>query len=418
MDGIIVKNLQEATLKNISSFKYVNFCRCCNNNLIAILNLNDQPLANSYHELHEELEKFPLTLNLCENCYHMQLNVVVKPSLMFKNYLYVSGTSETLKKYFDFFSKFVFERFLLTNNYSPKTILDIACNDGTQLNFFKSLGLYTCGIDPAENLYKFSSINHEVFCDYFPSDKINKTFDLIIAQNVFAHTDDIESFLKKCKLLLNENGILYIQTSQANMLLNNEFDTIYHEHLSFFNTNSMKIIVEKCELQLNNVFKFDIHGCSYIFEISHFYREGNSKYFIDTEKEKGFLNLTTYKNFAINSLKIVNNLKNTIEIFRNEGYIIIGYGAAAKGMTVLNFGNIVLDIILDDNSLKHNLYTPGTNILIQGVEYLLNYKDDVKILFVPLAWNFYSEIYSKIKIIRNNSNDKFLLYFPDLEIRN
>ncbi|MFZ9376833.1 MAG: methyltransferase domain-containing protein, partial [Candidatus Fonsibacter ubiquis] len=248
-------------------------------------------------------------------------------------------------------------------------------------------------------LYHISKKEHNIICDYFPSEKINdKKYDLVIAQNVFAHTDNVNDFLKKIVEILSDDGILYIQTSQSNMILNNEFDTIYHEHLSFFNSMSMKILIEKNGLKLNNVFKFDIESI------------------INNEKNNGLYDIKTYEKFAKNAQKIVLNLKNEIKKFKDNDYLIIGYGAAAKGMTVLNFGDIQMDYIIDDNPLKCNLYTPGTNILITDINILKNI--DKKILFIPLAWNFYNEIVNKIQIIRKNSNDIFLNYFPDISINN
>ena len=393
----------------------VEKCRCCGSDISTILDLNDQPLANSYHKIDEDLKKYPLKLNLCNNCYHLQLSVVVNSDLMFKNYLYVSGTTQTLKDYFDFFSRFTIERFKSYFNYKPRNVLDIACNDGTQLDFYKSKGIDTYGIDPAENLHYLSSENHNVICDYFPSDKIDNKFNLILAQNVFAHTHTIKEFLDKCNDILKDDGIIYIQTSQANMILNNEFDTTYHEHLSFFNSLSMKTIVESCNLKLNNVFKFDIHGTSYIFEISKVSRDTNIDSVIEIEKKNGLYNKETYIKFAKNASYITSSLKNTIDKYKEDGYIIIGYGAAAKGMTLINFGCISMDYIIDDNTLKHNLYTPGMNIPIKSTD-ILNSLELEKIIFVPLAWNFYDEIYKRIKKVRDNKNDIFIKYFPEIKI--
>lgn len=402
---------------NMNDYIKIEKCRCCDSRVECLLDLGNQPLANSYHKNDKILKKYPLQLNICFNCFHTQLSVVVNPDIMFKNYLYVSGTSQTLKTYFDFFAKFTVERFKYLNNKKPKNVLDIACNDGTQLNYFKNLGIITYGIDPAENLYHISKKEHNIICDYFPSEKINdKKYDLVIAQNVFAHTDNVNDFLKKIVEILSDDGILYIQTSQSNMILNNEFDTIYHEHLSFFNSMSMKILIEKNGLKLNNVFKFDIHGSSYIFEISKKTVDSNIESIINNEKNNGLYDIKTYEKFAKNAQKIVLNLKNEIKKFKDNDYLIIGYGAAAKGMTVLNFGDIQMDYIIDDNPLKCNLYTPGTNILITDINILKNI--DKKILFIPLAWNFYNEIVNKIQIIRKNSNDIFLNYFPDISINN
>lgn len=400
----------------MSDFIEIKNCRCCESEVELLLDLNDQPLANSYHDNTEILRQFPLELMICKKCFHLQLSVVVNPDLMFKNYLYVSGTANTLKEYFDFFARFTVERFKNYFNKSPLSILDIACNDGTQLNYYKKMGLQTFGVDPAENLYDDSSINHSVICDYFPSNKITKKFSLITAQNVFAHTHDILNFIKSCSDILDENGIIYIQTSQANMVLKNEFDTTYHEHVSFFNTLSMKTIVERAGLKLNNVFKFDIHGTSYIFEISKSEYDTNLNSVIEIEKKLGMYDISTYTKFAENAKNISNQLREKINSYRSDGYKIIGYGAAAKGMTLINFADIKLDLIIDDNELKHNLFTPGKNIPIKSISVLKDLKEDDKIVFLPLAWNFFREIQFRISQVRENRNDIFIKYFPEITI--
>lgn len=397
----------------MSNFIEIKDCRCCGSIVKTLLDLNEQPLANSYHDSNDELERFPLKLNLCYNCYHLQLSVVVNSDLMFKNYLYVSGTTYSLREYFKFFAKFTIDRFEEKFNYKPKNVLDIACNDGTQLDYYKNNSIETYGIDPAENLLELSSKNHNVVCDYFPSEKLNGKFNLITAQNVFAHTHHVVEFLEKCKLLLENDGIIYIQTSQSNMILNNEFDTIYHEHLSFFNSKSMKILVERCGLELNNIYKFDVHGTSYVFEISKSKNDGNVNSIIKSEFNSGLYDTKTYEVFTNNAKTITTDLKQTIDNYKEKGYFIIGYGAAAKGMTLLNFGKINMDYIIDDNDLKKNLYTPGMNIPIKDINII---KDFDKVVFVPLAWNFYNEIYNRIKNVRDNKNDLFIKYFPKISI--
>ncbi len=176
----------------------LNECRVCSSKkLVEVLDLNNQPLANSYHDNGGEQEEYPLKINVCSKCFHVQLNVVVNPDLMFRDYLYVSGTSKTLHSYFEDFAK-------LCEEYSRgrKTVLDIACNDGTQLDKFLPLGWKTHGVDPAKNLHALSSKKHNVVCDYWSesvAEQFFVTFDAIIAQNVFAHTNSVHSFLEACQ---------------------------------------------------------------------------------------------------------------------------------------------------------------------------------------------------------------------------
>ena len=407
--------MSENTNKNYVEIK--ECLACTSKNLRNVLDLGIQPLANDYHK-GEDLPRYPLNINLCQECFHLQLGCSVNPDLMFKNYLYVSGTTETLRKYFDNFA-------IETLNYSKNanTILDIACNDGTQLDSYKKLGLSTFGIDPAENLHENSIKNgHEVICDYFNSNTVSKfkggKFDILTAQNVFAHTRFTEDFLISCKEVMHDNSFLFIQTSQSNMIINNEFDTIYHEHISFFNSNSMKVLVERCGLFLHNIFKTDVHGTSYVFVVTKKDIgkcegvEGNIK----LEKKNKIYNILTYPKYSLKCYKATFNLKNKLLKLKKSGYVLVGYGAAAKGNTLLNFGDIQLDFIVDDNPLKQGLFTPGMNIPITPPDSLSGIDPGSKVAFVPLAWNFYPEIKKRIKSVRTSKKDIFVRYFPNLII--
>jgi 2-polyprenyl-3-methyl-5-hydroxy-6-metoxy-1,4-benzoquinol methylase len=398
--------------------KQLNECLCCGRErLKLVLDLNEQPLANSFKKTAEEAEPyFPLRLNICEDCTHLQLSHAVNPDLLFKNYLYVSGTSQTLRDYFDWFAKRTLEYFEIP----PQTVLDIACNDGSQLNSFKTVGLKTYGIDPAENLHVLSNANHEVVCDYFKEKYVYhykmKQLDIITAQNVFAHNDYPLDFLLQCKEIMHDKSRLFIQTSQADMIENNEFDTIYHEHLSFFNSSSMMALAERAGLHIIDIQKTPIHGNSYMFVFSK--NPGarlSVQHQLDLERDEGLQDMNTYLVYAEKCHQVIKDLNDVISDYRSQGYVIVGYGAAAKGMTLLNFGQTTLDYIIDDNTLKQGLYTPGMNIPIVSIDILEELREK-QIAFVPLAWNFFKEIKGKIKTNRDVASDVYIKYFPIIKI--
>ena len=396
----------------MSDYKLLDRCLCCDSkNIDMLLNLNEQPLANSYHEEDEVLKSYPLAVNLCNECYHIQLTHAVNPDLLFKDYLYVSGTTQTLKDNMKWFVEYVQKD---TSYTKGNSVLDIACNDGTQLDYFREAGFDTYGIDPAENLYELSSKNHSVVCDYFNSDTIgNKVFDVIVAQNVFAHNSNPKDFLDSCEKIMHDESVLYIQTSQAEMVMNNQFDTIYHEHVSFFNVNSMNQLVKRTNLNLVDVTKTPVHGTSYLFKITkNKISELGLLNHLEEEKAQGLYDEKTYELYKKNVINIVYNFRDFIDKFKIAGYSLVGYGAAAKGMTFLNLADVKLDCIIDDNELKQHLYTPGTNIVIKPNGFLKQYKENDKLLFIPLAWNFYDEIRKRILKTRDNKNDVFLKYFP------
>lgn len=398
------------------NFILLNKCLCCSSpTLVPILNLGKQPLANSYHTKDEILTSYPLGVNLCPQCFHVQQFGAVNPDLMFKNYAYVSGTSKTLLKYFSWFAKKV------TSEYFPTLqagkILDIACNDGSQLASFKTEGWNIFGVDPAENLLKDAQkTGATVYCSYWDAgtaSKFNTKFDCLIAQNVFAHTASPLEFLQTCKSVMHNGSKLFIQTSQSDMFSRGEFDTIYHEHISFFSAQSLKKLAERADLVVQDVFITPIHGNSYVFVLG---LEGDSALvdaFIEKEQNDKRYEVATYSDFAKKALDCVQNLKSKLETYR-DSYKIVGYGAAAKGNTLLNFGNITLDYIVDDNPLKQNLYTPGMNIPIFSKEQLLKEKEPI--VLVPLAWNFYDEIRKNVKSLRPGIADIFITYFPELSV--
>lgn len=400
----------------MGNYTHLDICLCCDSkNLGILLDLNKQPLANSYHKEGELLDSYPLGVNICRDCYHIQLTHVVNPDLLFKDYLYVSGTTKTLHDNMKWFVDYVLET---THFGEGSTVLDIACNDGTQLNYFKDKGFKTYGVDPAENLYELSSKNHEVVCDYFRDGWSSfGLIDVIVAQNVFAHNSNPKEFLDECEAIMHDDSVLYIQTSQAEMILNNQFDTIYHEHVSFFNINSFVKLTERTKLNLIDVIKTPVHGISYLFKLSLNKSTGKQRVnnALEVERQRGLYSKKTYDVYKENVINIVYNFRDIITNFKKDGYTLVGYGAAAKGMTFLNFADVKLDYIIDDNELKQNLYTPGTDVLIKPNSFLKQFAEEDKLLFIPLAWNFYEEIKERILNTRDNKNDVFLKYFPKVK---
>ena len=402
----------------IEHAKELTECLCCGSKHLELtLDLGIQPMANSFIETEDESElTFPLVLNRCGECSHLQLSHAVDPDLLFRNYLYVSGTSQTLKDYFDWFANYSFEFFA----EKPKSVLDIACNDGTQLDSFKKHGLTTYGVDPATNLHPISSANHEVILDYFTQEHVEglkaKNIDIINAQNVFAHNSYPLDFLKQCKEIMHDTSVLFIQTSQADMVKNNEFDTIYHEHLSFFCANSMNELAKRAGLNLIDITKTPIHGNSYVFVFSkHPSTDGKVAAVLAEERAAGLQDPQTYVEYARKAQQVVQDLKDTIVAYRADGFVIAGYGAAAKGMTLLNFGNITLDFIIDDNPLKQGRFSPGMHIPVVSID-MLDECSDLNVAFIPLAWNFFDEIKRKIKTKRDNPEDVFVRYFPTIKV--
>ena len=400
-----MQNAIETTEQN--SYTTLNKCVACGgSNLEQFLDLAEQPLANNYHDGTGGGESFKLGLNLCTDCYHTQLPVSVDPKAMFDHYIYVTGTSQTLRDYCDWFAQFVVDR----ENLEQGNILDIACNDGTQLDSFRKLGWKTFGVDPAKNLFDIAlEKGHMVRNAYWPISY--PQMDVITAQNVCAHTPNPLDFLEGVKKSLTINGTAYIQTSQSQMYQRNEFDTTYHEHISFFSANSMQTLAKRAGLVLTDIEITPIHGDSYVFVLKHQGAEVKSSVSETIRKEvkEGRHNPMFYIKFGVNARSIVRKLKDLVEKCQKAGTPVVGYGAAAKGMTVLNANDIQLDWIVDDNELKQGLLTPGTNIPIKDRSSL---DIDEHVVVIPLAWNFFAEIKSNVEEIRQDKSTQYVQYFP------
>jgi SAM-dependent methyltransferase len=391
---------------------------CGSDRLVLTLDLNDQPLANTYPPTADDNEPhYPLAVNRCTDCCHLQLTHIVDPELIYKDYAYVSGTSQTYLDYMSWFAKWCREYSDLWRGH----VLDIGCNDGSQLDAFDKLGYNTYGVDPAENLYETSSAKgHKVVCGFWNKKTIKQLkhdrFDIVVCQNAFAHNPDPVKFLELLDEVTRDRSHVFIQTSQADMVANGEFDTIYHEHISFYNINSFNAMVKRTAFYLTDVIKTPIHGTSYVFVLTK--NKKRPKHIANlVDMEKKLLEPKTYVEWENRANTIAKEFANIINEYRAKRYKIVGYGAAAKGNTLLNFAEVDLDIIVDDNPLKQNRVSPGRDIPIVSMDYVtMNYSRSDRILFVPLAWNFFKEIKNKIKQVRDVDTDVFLRYFPEVEV--
>ena len=392
-----------------------NCIACGSEDLVKVLDLNEQPLANSYKKSVDEPEPyFPLAINRCEHCFHVQLTHRVNPDLMFKDYAYVSGTAKTQLDYFDWFAEFAKEKF----GTMPSTVLDIGCNDGSQLNAFQDRGAETYGVDPAENLFATSSQRHKVVCGYFTGKEWPGKFDVITCQNAFAHNFNQLELLQNISRNMHNESLLFATTSQCDMILNGEFDTIYHEHLSFYNTKSIDALCKRAGLNLIDVVKSPVHGMSYIFIISKNKRAPKTiQNLIDLEAKKGLYDTRTYETYAKKCQEVAVLFSSVIKRYRERGIPVVGFGAPAKGNTLMNFAGIGPDFTIDENPLKQGLYCPGVNVPIYGIEKLKELDPTKPVCFIPLAWNFYDEIVKKIKANRQDSSDIYVKYFPSFEIK-
>ena len=404
-------------------------CRLCGNKgIFRVFDLGYTPLANSYSNknVSNKLKKYPLSLNLCNGCGHLQLSHSVKPEKMFSNYLYKTNTS--------------YKNFLHFKNYANKIkkkfsrkgdkILDIASNDGTFLNFFNKKKFFRVGIDPAKNLKKLTTNRGIIQIDDFFTEKTSfkikkkyQKFDIITANHVCAHVENLNDFFRGVKNLLKDDGIFIFEVSyRGSVLKKNTFDTIYHEHLDYHALFPISKFIKKFNFKL---FDFEINeaqGGSLRVYVSKNLRIRNQKkinnQLIKEKKIYKLFNINTYKIFRekINNCKV--QLQRILKDFDKKNYNIAGYGAAAKTTTLLNYFNLnkhkTIKFIFDDNKLKQGLYLPGTQIKILDPRYLFRRNLDILIIF---AWNYSDIIIKNIKKkLKKKKSLKFLVPFPKPKI--
>ena len=403
--------------KNLLMNSYKFDCRSCGKtNLKRVVSLGYQPLANNLlNKKDAKCELYPLEMNYCKDCHNCQLSVVVDPRKMFSNYLYLSSTSLTFTKHFENAS----QKYIKELKLSPKKsyIMDIGSNDGIALKPFKNLGFKKIlGIEPAKNLAKLANKNKiktiNCFLDKKNLKKIKKNADIILASNVFAHSDKLKEMAECMLRLLKKSGTIIIEVQYLlNTLQDLTFDNIYHEHYNYWSLTSLINFFKQFDAKIVKAEKIDTHGGSlriYVKKDRNSKIDKSIKNLLEEEEKFGIKNYKTYEMFSEKIYQIQKNVKKNIKKLKSNGKKIIGYGSPAKATTALNFFGISdeIDFVVEDNKLKHGKFIPGVKIPILSKDKILDKNGTILVL----AWNFYNDI----KNNNTNLSDDFV-NIKDLE---
>ena len=363
--------------------------------------------------------RYPLELARCTSCGHVQLSVTVPPEIMFRNYLYVSGTSDTIPAHFAAYAKDVAERFV------PKggLVVEIGSNDGTLLRAFDRGAVRVLGIEPARNIAAMANAAGIPTLDEFFGEAIageiaakHGRAAAIIGNNVVAHIDDLHGLMNGVTALLEDRGVLVAEFPYlVDLLEKTAYDTIYHEHLSYFSVASVADLASRHGLRLIDVRRVGVHGGS----IRVFIARGGEPSpdvtkLLTIEEKSGLRDGRPLGSFV----QAVHRQRE--ELIRVVGEIrssrrLAGYGAPAKGNTMLNYCGIdraILDFIVDRSPLKHGLLTPGTHIPVEPPERLFasNVRDTLL-----LAWNFADEVYRQQQAYRD-AGGRFVVPIPVVRV--
>lgn len=392
----------------------------------AFLDLGEAPLANSYIEpenRNKEERFYKLAVAYCPGCHLVQITHRVDPEDLFSDYLYFSSFSDTFLRHAEEMAESLTRRFALDSN---SLVMEIGSNDGYLLKFFKKRGIPILGIEPAKNISKVANENGIPTMDtFFGPDSVKKILrekgqaDIIIGNNVLAHVPLINDFLLSVNKCLKASGSAIFEFPYLKDLLERtEFDTIYHEHVFYYSLSAIKTLAQRAGLELYDVSKQDIHGGSLrVFlqkEKGHDIAD-SVKQMLLREEEFGITDKGLYSSFGQKVEKLKRGLVQLLAELKKVGKTIVGYGAAAKGNTLLNYygiGKEYIDYVADRSPYKQGRYLPGSHIPIAAPDKIKDTKPDYVLI---LPWNIKDEIMEQLRHIRQWGG-KFIIPIPEIQV--
>jgi hypothetical protein len=400
-----------------------NTCRGCGGDgLTRFLSLGRTALANAFVRAGEVQAQatYPLDLYYCETCSLVQLVDVIDPAVLFGHYLYVSGTSETIRAHHEEFASTVTERLALGPD---DLVIEAASNDGNLLRAFQKRQVRVLGVEPAANIAADANADGiPTVCRFFNREAAadirgtQGTARVVIGKNVLAHVDDPVDFLRGCALLLARGGEVIIEVPYLRDLVQKlEYDTVYHEHLSYFSVSALMHLFERAGLILTDVAELTVHGGSLRLYATH--ADGTRDHapaaqaLADRERREGLTSLARLREFAE---QVEGHRRALVDLIRrviSDGAQVAGFGASAKGNTLLSYCGIdrhTLQYIVDRNPLKVGLLTPGTHIPVVSLDTLGERPPDYLLI---LAWNFADEIMRQAKAFADGGG-RFIVPVP------
>lgn len=399
---------------------------CSLHNVQEFLNLGHMALANNFltkEKLSKPEPKYPLRVGFCHDCGHVQLMEHVPPSVMFENYLYISSISDTLREHFYNLAQVVTDRYHLGPDH---LVIDIGSNDGTLLSAFRRHGINTLGVDPASNLAELArQAGVETYTVFFGSETAAQIVEswgkasAITATNTFPHIPDLADFLNGIDIVLSYDGVFVTEMHYlVDLLEQNAFDTIYHEHVSYWALGPMIHLFERHGMRVVDVERLPLHHGqlrAFVCRNSHGEVQRSVTEILTMERTLGIHQFQTYEHLAQKALQIKKDLRRTIKKLLDQGKRVVGYGAPAKANTLLNFleiGPDMIEYIADRSRLKQGRYTPGMHIPVVAPERLLEDQPDYVLL---LAWNFADEILAQQAEYRRRGG-QFIVPIPEVRI--
>jgi len=398
----------------------INNCRVCNSsNLETVLDLGNQPWGNDFQSDPGVVKKYPLIGVFCNDCTTFQIKHNVSKEVMYEDHTYLSGANVSMTEHFQSIS----DKACLEHNKDAKFVVDIGSNDGTLLKTYKRRGLNVLGVEPCENIASMASENGiPTIAEFFNSSLANRIIkefgkaDIISAANVFYHVEDLHDIVLGIKNLLNENGVFIVQgTYLPNLIKNNEFDIIYHEHLLYYRVENLNFLLKQYNLEIFDVDFADVHGGSFIAYISHISSRtisSNVNQAISYERNNNFHKIDTYFDFAERVKNLKDSIKTLISKLLADGKTIYAYGAPVKGTVMMNYCELdssMIPLTVEVNKEKIGKYIPGVDVKVED-EALIGEPD----YYFLLSWNFLEVFKNSDAFI--SGKRKFIVPVPEPKI--
>ena len=405
-------------------------CRFCSQPLrTSFADLGMSPFANSYVPVAQidRAEKFyPLHAWVCESCLLVQLESFESPDAIFGDYLYFSSFSDSWLRHAKSYTEQMIQRF----GFGPShQVIELASNDGYLLQYFKAAGIPVLGVEPAANVARVAAEKHgiESLVKFFgvatarEMKAAGRTADLLLGNNVLAHVPDLNDFVSGMAIVLKESGLITMEFPHLLQLMtHNQFDTIYHEHFSYFSFTTVEKVFARHGITLFDVEELPSHGGSLRIFGRH---STNAAHPVtprvaalkQKEAEAGLMGMEAYRKFAEQVRETKRKLLSFLIEAKRAGKSIVGYGAPAKGNTLLNFCGVYTDFIdytVDRSPHKQNHLLPGTRIPIHGPEKITGTKPDYVLI---LPWNLKDEISRQMAHIREWGG-KFVVPIPEVQV--
>jgi hypothetical protein len=368
---------------------------------------------------------YPLHVFVCEKCFLVQLEEYVSPDEIFTEYAYFSSYAESWLRHAELYTKQMVARWKLD---SRSQVVELASNDGYLLQYFVAQNIPVLGVEPAANVAKVAEAKGvRTLVKFFGRDTARAlvaeglSADLMLGNNVLAQVPDINDFVAGMKILLKEHGVITMEFPHLLQLIaNNQYDTIYHEHFSYFSFLTVSKIFETHGLILFDVEEIPTHGGSLRIYARHKEDttkpiEARAQELLQRELSLGFDRVEAYANFGQKVEATKRRLLTFLVEAKNAGKSIVGYGAPGKGNTLLNYCGIrtdFLDYTVDRNPYKHGRFTPGTHIPIYPPDRIAETRPDYVLI---LPWNFKDEVMTQMAYIRDWGG-KFIVPIPDVAI--